>query len=219
MPLITPTTDTIRPMFCVPAANSVTPHLGGCIYSRLDEKQIGDKHTWSPVVWRALLDSIDRPFVGVLDVGCGFGYSTKWFASQLDCHPATVVGLEGWSIAVEGACYGNIVLHDFQEKPYLPGCKFDLCWCCEFVEHLDEKYLPNLLQTFSMCDCIAMTHAVPGQGGHHHVNEQPAPYWVDKITRLGYTYDEQESLKLRALIPPGDEGHFVRETLLIFRRT
>lgn len=200
-----------NPDILVPALDS---HLGGCIQNG----DTGDLRTWSPVVWRALLDSITARPIKVLDVGCGFGYSTKWFSQQPECGITNVVGLEGWNYAVKKGVYSNTVLHDLTKGPYTEG-RFDLCWSCEFVEHLEEKFLPNLLHTFSLCDLVAMTHAVPGQGGHHHVNEQEAGYWIDKLGGIGYNYDEQESLRLRALIPPGDEGHFVRETLLIFRRS
>ena len=33
-----------------------------------------------------------------------------------------------------------------------------------------------------------MTHAVPGQGGHHHVNCQPSEYWIERIEALGYSF-------------------------------
>ena len=68
--------------------------------------------------------------------------------------------------------------------PSLAG-DFDLCWCSEFVEHVEQEFLPNVLAAFRRCRWVAMTHAVPGQTGHHHVNCQPRRYWLDAMERFG----------------------------------
>ena len=34
-----------------------------------------------------------------------------------------------------------------------------------------------------------MTHAFPGQGGHHHVNEQDPNYWFQQFGRRGFLLD------------------------------
>jgi len=47
--------------------------------------------------------------------------------------------------------------------------RVDLVLCQEVVEHIEEKYLENLLDSFATGKYVLMTHAVPGQGGHHHV--------------------------------------------------
>lgn len=35
--------------------------------------------------------------------------------------------------------------------------------------------------------------AVPGQGGHSHVNERPNDWGMNQFTRRGYVYDEEAS--------------------------
>ena len=63
----------------------------------------------------------------------------------------------------------------------------DLVYCVEVAEHIEEQYLDNLLETLANAPVIVMTHAVPGQPGHHHVNTQPKNYWVEKLDGMGYT--------------------------------
>lgn len=62
----------------------------------------------------------------------------------------------------------------------------DLCWCVEFVEHVRPQYIPNFFATFRCCRALLLSHAVPGQGGHHHVNEQPPHYWEQLLKADGW---------------------------------
>jgi hypothetical protein len=48
-------------------------------------------------------------------------------------------------------------------------------------------------------DKIFLTHALPGQGGYHHVNEQNAEYWIDKIESLNFRFNSLLSEYLRAI--------------------
>jgi len=104
-----------------------------------------------------------------------------------------------------------------------------LCWSCEFVEHVEEQYVDNFLKDFAQARYIIMTHATPGQSerdhAHHHVNEQNAEYWIDKIQNFGYNYDVEATTALRAIADAdahsrldGDYyNHFVNKGLF-FRR-
>lgn len=62
----------------------------------------------------------------------------------------------------------------------------DLCWCVEFVEHVAAAYMPNFLATFRCARVLLLSHAVPGQGGWHHVNEQPPEYWAEVLRGQGW---------------------------------
>ena len=63
-----------------------------------------------------------------------------------------------------------------------------------------------------------MTHALPGQGGYHHVNCQPASYWVQRIEALGYTLrrDMTEAGKAR-ITAAGMSTYFVSSGLIFER--
>jgi SAM-dependent methyltransferase len=186
-------------------------HLGGCVIT-------GDDGTFAPQVWDKIIE-IHSPKT-VIDVGCGAGHSLKYF---LDKH-LDGIGVEGYKEAIEKSkVRESIVLHDYTLGPFIPPNDFDLAWCCEFVEHVEEKYVSNFMKTFQKCKLIAMTHGVPGQPGYHHVNCQEAKYWIDIFSQYDFSYLEEESLMLRKTLFNLDgswtpNGSHVRNTLMIFKR-
>jgi hypothetical protein len=54
------------------------------------------------------------------------------------------------------------------------------------VEHIEEKFLPNLIKTLQNGKYVAMTHAMPGQDGWHHVNCKGPLYWIDAMEEAGF---------------------------------
>lgn len=59
--------------------------------------------------------------------------------------------------------------------------------CLEVAEHLSAKSAERFIQCLTRhSPVIVFSAAVPFQGGHHHVNEQFLPYWVDMFARQGY---------------------------------
>lgn len=150
-------------------------HLGGCnIY--------GDPACECPKMWKYLMDTLGVK--SVVDVGCGFGFHTKYFKEILGCD---VLGVEGSSKVVDISLLPNdIVCHDYTTGSYIPEKVYDMCWCIEFVEHIEEKYRENFIDTFKKCKYLVMTHGLPGQGGYHHVNCQPPEYWIDLLHGHGF---------------------------------
>lgn len=184
----------------------MSKHLGGCYIKEMD---IG---TWAPQVWDVLIETYKPK--NLIDVGCGAGHSTKYFISK----GVDSIGVEGYLPAVEYSELGEkIITHDYTKGEYVPSEKFDLAWCCEFVEHVEEKFCNNFMKTFTQCSIVAMTHAVPGQQGYHHVNCKPASYWIQKFKNIGFTYNKDFSLQLRTLLPPTN-GVYVKNTLMIFEK-
>jgi hypothetical protein len=170
----------------------------------------GDPQTYHPELWTYL---VSRFGIGsLLDVGCGEGHCVQYFAAS----GIRAVGFDGLRRNVECAVV-PIVLHDLRDAPFhLP---VDLVHCCEVVEHIAERYLPNLLPTLANGRVIAMTHAVPGQTGYHHVNCQPTSYWIDKIEAMGYAFLPRETLAAKArILQAGHWTYFVRSGLLFERR-
>ena len=55
-----------------------------------------------------------------------------------------------------------------------PGTRYELAVCLEVAEHLNESSADNLiLQLTNLANRVLFSAAIPGQGGLHHVNEQP----------------------------------------------
>lgn len=172
-----------------------------------------DTNTWMPEIWEEL---INRYRVrSVLDVGCGGGFTAKWFLDR-GLH---AVGIEGYPPAIARNVLPNdhLIVWDYTRGPMRPMDKFDLCWCAEFVEHVKHEFMPNFVETFRKCHYVAMTHARPGQGGHHHVNEQTLAYWEDQLGARGFELLPLDTLKLRDLHPV--TGPWGVQTLLFFKNT
>lgn len=158
-------------------------HLGGNI-------SIGDPQSHSPATWRYLIERF--AVRSVLDVGAGLGYACHWF------HKAGIptIGIEGLKSNCDKAVYP--LMHADLSKGSI-YCPIDMVHCVEMVEHLEEQYIENLLDTLCNGRIIVMTNAVPGQGGYHHVNEQPTQYWIDHLARRGCSVSKDDTERVRRL--------------------
>ncbi len=189
-------------------------HLGGYVsalhpLSNSSRAEHGDPATWTPDLWTWLVDELGVQ--SVLDIGCGEGHSTAFF-QDLGCR---VLGVDGSVLAERNTVVPGFHLrHDFTQGPCIPGESFDMVWCCEFVERIEERFTQNFLASFaSATRYICMTFAPPGTSGWHHVNCKPGRYWIQKIERLGYRYDRQLSRKARRKA----HGHFGQRGLIFVR--
>lgn len=178
------------------------PWLGGFVEG-------GDEATYYPELWDWLIN--DYGVRSVLDVGCGEGHAVNYFRTN---GVEVVLGIDG--VAQPN---GLIVQHDYTTGPVKSTVlrasgtdRFDLCWCCEFVEHVEERYLPNALNTFTFADLVLLTHAFPGQPGHYHVNARSADYWVGVMAAIGYQYDHKLTVVTRELasLNRNPHNHYLR---------
>lgn len=105
-------------------------------------------------------------------------------------------GLE--AVGIDGDPNVNAdIHHDFSTAPYHYEKEVDLAWSVEFLEHVDAEYIPNFMATFQSAKYIFCTGAKPGEPGHHHVNCQPAIYWVEQFAKYGYVFDIGATLIIR----------------------
>ena len=145
-------------------------HLGGNF-------RHGDTNSITPFLWRYLIERF--AVRTLLEIGAGEGHALSFF------HRLGVIahGIDGLDRNVRNAKF-PIALHDIAKGPYVFPC--DMTYCVEVVEHIEEAYVDNLVTTLANAPVIVMTHGLPGQLGHHHVNNQPQEYWVDKLEQRGY---------------------------------
>jgi len=163
-------------------------HLGGCAIE-------GDVATHYPIMWSYLIDFFK--IKSVIDVGCGFGYSLDFF-QNLGCD---IVGVEGSDKVIAASPLKDKMVHvDYTTTRYVPAEEYDLCWSCEFVEHVHPSFCDNYIATFKKAKFLALTFAGVGQGGHHHVNENTQPYWINLLESHGFKYDADvtKNLQLKA---------------------
>ena len=137
----------------------------------------GDDRSWCPALWRYLVERF--AIQSVLDVGCGEGHAVDFFARI----GLRAFGIDGSLINVTRAVT-PIALVDLTRGPFV--MPVDLVWSCEVAEHIDGRHVGAYLDTLTNGRVVAMTHAVPGQAGYHHVNCQPAEYWITHMAERGY---------------------------------
>lgn len=186
----------------------VAGHLGGYVPG-------GDPNTTYPILWRWLVENLGVR--SVLDVGCGDGLGAlAYFHDTLGIEAQGIDGIppeqpNPW-----------IWVHDYATGPLGPTSRdddgWDLVWSAEFVEHVEERYVPNFLADFARAPLVLMTHAIPGQGGHHHVNCRTGDYWIGALAAIGYRLDPGLTETTRALaVSPGSYSYYAA-TGLAFRR-
>ncbi|HTZ78604.1 MAG TPA: class I SAM-dependent methyltransferase [Stellaceae bacterium] len=120
----------------------------------------------------------------VLDVGCGRG---AWL-SEWSRQDVSVTGVDGSYVDRKSLLIpeSRFIAADLS-RPIDLGRKFDLVQSLEVAEHLPEAAADTFVDTLARHGpTILFSAAVPGQGGEHHVNEQPYDYWRDKFRRRGY---------------------------------
>lgn len=179
-------------------------HLGG-------SGPNGDPVTFMPDVWGYVCYKYELH--SVVDIGCALGFNAAWLLQ----HGFDTIGVEGLPDYVAGNRLpaDRIFQHDFTTGPWFPPKVFDLGLCTEFVEHVEEQFVPNFVATFRCCRYVLLTFAKPGQGGYHHVNERPHEYWVGVMMRAGFAHMEEETIKLRTTAP--HISYYGRCTLTMFR--
>ncbi len=149
----------------------------------------------------------------MLDVGCGLGGQVK-LAESLGWESYGVDG--DWTVLPKQS---NFLLNDYTKGSPTLNYEVDLIWCVEFLEHVEEKYMDNYMSTFqdSKAKYLIVTHAVPGQAGHHHVNCQEEDYWLDAFKKYGFEYDETLTKQIRQKSTM--KKPFVARTGLVFKRS
>lgn len=171
----------------------------------------GDPGSYCPELWEW---AIKRYRIeSMIDVGCGAGTALDWFEAH-GCH---AIGVDG--LPPEGD--DRIAEHDYTTGPWprkvrgnrMEGAT-DLVWCCEFVEHIEEQYIDNFLETFLMGRIVMMTHGLYWQDGHHHVNLQAPGYWIDRVRAAGFKFLARDTIESRNLVLQ----QYWKHSGLIFRR-
>lgn len=112
----------------------------------------------------------------VLDVGCGAG---AWVTAYLESGLTDVIGVDGEYVHEDQLLFSRskFIAIDITH-PFFLKRQFDLVQCLEVAEHIDpsasETLINNLVKHASI---VLFSAAPPGQGGEHHINEQPYQYW------------------------------------------
>lgn len=177
-------------------------HLGGNIAE-------GDPRTFAPSVWDYLIKRF--AINSVLDLGSGLGFAAHYF----HCSGLKTVAVEGLPFNVRHSLYPSLQA-DITKSPVV--CRVDLVHCQEVVEHISEEYIENLLTSLTCGRILVMTHAFPGQGGYHHVNEQNSDYWIRQLMRYSFELLEEDTQRIRQLAVADGACYLATSGLLFVNR-
>lgn len=173
-------------------------HLGG---------SMGVCHVDLGVLEFALSLGVDS----LLDIGCGLGGMVEMGMSL----GLNSFGIDGdYSIVRNPILSNNILIHDYTVGNSGLLNNFGMVWSCEFLEHVDEIYIPHYMKDFQLGKYIFITHAPVGKVGHHHVNCQNSDYWIKIFNDYGFELSYGLTLKARSCSSMTRE--FFRENGLVF---
>ena len=154
-------------------------------YSHLDEhREFLSHNRYAAAIVFNILDrflTIDS----ILDLGCGIGV---WMQAALAKPGRTVLGVDLETFAPEDlVAPSETIVNTAIDRPVELHRRFDLTLCLETAEHIQPE---RATEVVSNCvrhsDIILFSAAIPGQGGLHHINEQPPEYWQCLFDQAGY---------------------------------
>jgi len=127
----------------------------------------------------------------MLDIGCATGGMVRLAQSMgMRSH-----GIDGdWTLDWNDS--SSFSCHDFSRGTFRPRDHYDLVWCCSFLEHLAQEFLPNIRDCVLSGRWLVTTWC--DRQGHHHVNNQPADYWIRHFDHWGLEYRSDITQRLRA---------------------
>lgn len=154
------------------------------------------------------------PVGSVLDVGCARG---TWPRVWQEAGCQDVLGVDGQYIDTNALEIQRerFITADLNQ-PIDLNRTFDLAECLEVAEHLPasraDSFVADLVRH---APAVLFSAATPGQGGEHHINEQPCSYWQAIFQRHGYVAVDC----LRPLLArQTDIPHWYRYNLILYVR-
>jgi hypothetical protein len=131
-----------------------------------------------------LVLQITGPLQSVVDVGGGSGGWLREFSragvERVALIDAAVVEPH---LLIPRECF-----HPADLEKQLPELgRFDMACSLECAEHLSESRAEPLVEWLtSAADVVLFSAAIPGQGGHKHINEQFPVYWSDLFGKFNF---------------------------------
>ncbi|GGK74991.1 class I SAM-dependent methyltransferase [Haloarcula sebkhae] len=138
---------------------------------------------------------LDRYSPGsVLELGCGTGTLLYPYRDRdIDVHG---VDLSETARDTSALSDSEFEIHDLTQ-PYSPNQVYDIVLCVEVLEHIPEESAETIVESICTSGNVAIvTAAPPGQGGTHHVNEQPHEYWIEKFEQYDMEHKQQKSIRI-----------------------
>jgi len=122
----------------------------------------------------------------LLDIGCGPGGIVEYALNK----GIKAIGVDGdFTLDRVAPC----IIHDYTTGPLdHQDIYYDFGWSVEFLEHVEEKYIPNFMNSFQHCRRVILT-ASDNPRPKCHVNPQLPSYWIKVFTDYGFKYNHSVS--------------------------
>lgn len=133
----------------------------------------------------------------LIDFGCGNG--ELCFELQQKLGRDNVTGIDTQNALDFGKNNKdiNFIAFDLTSKFEIQE-KLDIAVCLEVAEHLDSKYAKMMIGNLvNASNLVIFSAAIPGQGGHQHLNEQEPMYWAKLFWENGFVLKQDPRRKLR----------------------
>jgi hypothetical protein len=124
--------------------------------------------------------------LSVVDLGCAEG---AWLSVFSNHGVKDLLGFDGpWGSRSDLRIpEDKFKVIDFENFTSPCDRTFDLAISLEVAEHVSEHGADDFVHELTrLSKRIIFSAAIPGQGGLHHVNEQPPSYWREKFEKLNY---------------------------------
>lgn len=139
----------------------------------------------------------------IIDVGCGPGIYVKALRD---------LGYDVIGIDTDKRC-PEVVRSMFDENG-----KYDLALCLEVAEHIQELLADNVVEKLvQLAPVVVFSAAVPGQGGHGHINCQPKEYWENKFGAFNYVVDREATKRFVDFMRKGYHMGWLVNNVQIFK--
>ena len=172
----------------------MTPDLSA-IYDADFFREYGAENTTYVNACRFITEEIFKRFAPrtAVDWGCGAGLHCACLREQ----GVNAIGIDGAVVAREFRATGAVIRHADLSRPIAPSLTFasyDLSLCIDVLEHMHECDAQVALENVTRgATTVILSCAPKGQGGHHHVNEQPRRYWIERMRNIGWQYQRRET--------------------------
>jgi SAM-dependent methyltransferase len=149
----------------------------------------------------------------VVDVGCGTGL----ILTRLSKRGVVVQGVDGSRSAIRASPIRDRIMRWNLERPIPHIGHFELALCTEVAEHLPPRAAPTLASSLiGLSDTIVFTAATPGQGGRHHLNEQPHSYWEHLFGERGFVRISEDENFMREHIRDVHQAMWIHDNLMVY---
>jgi SAM-dependent methyltransferase len=153
------------------------------VYNKNFYKTIKGGSSGSAALVAPIIMNFLKP-ASIIDIGCGTGEWLKEFSE----FGVEVTGVDGDYVPREylKIAKEKFIAHDLS-RPFTIEKKFDLAVSLEVAEHLPKSRAESFIKELTdLAPVILFSAAIPGQGGHNHINEQWPSYWVNFFDKYGY---------------------------------